>query len=169
MSLQINYRVEGLERIQAKAKDNVLFGPPMRHFFTAGAIAVRAEARKLAPADTGLLRGSIAYEIDAKALPLYARIGPNVTYGAYMEFGTGLLTDFAGAPRRRHWPPGGALDRWASKHGFKSGAQVAAIIGRRGGLRPRRYMRDGLEKAIPAIRRALEDAAREIGRIWERR
>ena len=169
MSLEIGYRVEGLDRISAKAKDNVLFGPPLRHFFTAGAIAVQAEAKKLAPVDRGLLRSSIAYEIDTRAVPLYAKIGPNVTYGAYMEFGTGLFTDFAGAPMRRHWPPGAALDVWASRHGFKSGAQVAGIIGRRGGLRPRRYMRDGLEKAIPAIRRALQDAARGIGRIWERR
>ena len=49
------------------------------------AFAIEAEAKTLAPVDTGLLRNSIQTNIEA---PTKATIGTNVEYAPYQEFGT---------------------------------------------------------------------------------
>src|SRR6185369_2539391 len=49
------------------------------------AFAIEAEAKTLAPVDTGMLRNSIQTDIEG---PLKATVGTNVEYAAYQEFGT---------------------------------------------------------------------------------
>jgi len=106
---------------------------------------LQKEVRKRAPVDTGHLRDSINVREPAlTSQGLEISVGSElVKYGAFQELGTGLLTD---PPRKRHWPPGAALQGWAIRHGFKSGYVVAAIIGRRGGLRPRHFIRDSVRE-----------------------
>ncbi|QLQ17343.1 MAG: HK97 gp10 family phage protein [Micropruina sp.] len=62
---------------------------------------IAAEAKRLAPVDTGMLRASIGYDVSASGL--VAIIGPTVSYGAFVEFGTRRM-----AP---HAYMGPALDR----------------------------------------------------------
>lgn len=59
-----------------------------------------------------------------------------------MEFGTGLLSDSPRSSRQRHFPPPDELDNWAYRHGFKSGWAVSLAIYRKGGLKPRKYLRN---------------------------
>jgi len=49
------------------------------------AFAIEAQAKTLAPVDTGMLRNSIQTDIEG---PLKATVGTNVEYGPYQEFGT---------------------------------------------------------------------------------
>lgn len=114
----------------------------------------------------GRLRGSIGHEVDSSALPLFAKVGTNVTHAPYMEFGTGAFAEGEGGGSGSHWPPGEALSPWAERHGFTSGFAVAAAIGRRGGLLPRRYLRDALEASLSTIDgflRRLESDIRAMG------
>lgn len=51
-----------------------------------GAADIAAEAQRLAPVDTGMLRSSIGYDLLSGGLT--AVVGPTVSYGAFVEFGT---------------------------------------------------------------------------------
>lgn len=53
---------------------------------TVGAFVTSA-AQENCPVDTGNLKGSINYKVDKENLSV--RIGTNVEYGPYVEFGTG--------------------------------------------------------------------------------
>lgn len=50
---------------------------------------VQAQAKVLAPADTGNLRGSIHQEVKQRAGSVEGRVYTNVQYASYVEFGTG--------------------------------------------------------------------------------
>lgn len=50
---------------------------------------VHAQAKALAPADTGNLRGSIHQEVKQKNQSVEGRVFTNVQYASYVEFGTG--------------------------------------------------------------------------------
>lgn len=117
------------------------------------------KAAREMPVDTGNLRASMRYEVGSvDGVPLWAAVGTNVEYAPYMEYGTGLLCDGPNPSGRRHWPPAAALDVWARRHGFESGAQVAVAIGRRGGLRPRRFLRNSFDRSQQRIVRILREA-----------
>lgn len=135
------------------------------------AIEVRNEAVTLAPVDTGRLRSSIAYELAPQGQDLIARIGTNVQYAKSVEFGTGLLSEAPDSKGGRHWPPPDALNGWALRHGFsvESGGStvalgqiVAEIIGKRGGLRPKPYLRPAFNKVKPKVSDAMERARLRI-------
>lgn len=50
---------------------------------------VHAQAKTLAPADTGNLRGSIHQEVKTRGKTVEGRVFTNVNYASYVEFGTG--------------------------------------------------------------------------------
>lgn len=139
---------------------------PLQRFFKRVSIVVQTRARQNAPVNTGRLRASIAYEVDTSSPPEYAKVGTNVFYAPYMEYGTGLLAHKG--PKKAHWPPSGALDTWARRHGILSGFLVARAIGRRGGLKPRLYLTTALEDSRGDIRSELHDTGREMLAIWNR-
>lgn len=105
-------------------------------------------ARINAPVDRGRLRASITSLAEWRGDILEGVVGTNVEYAPYMEYGTGRLTDGEGGKGGRHWPPGAALDVWARRHGFASGRIVAEIIGRRGGLKPRQFLRKAFNVSL---------------------
>lgn len=135
-----DFEVEGLREVQANLHPNRLRAPK-RRFLTRTGIGVQGKARVYAPVDRGILRNSIGYQLKGDD---EVAIGSNLPYAPMMEFGTGRLSD---APRHSpgHSPAGHQLETWARRHGFESGFQVARIIRKRGGLKPRRYLRRGLE------------------------
>ncbi len=143
-----------------------LFAEPARRFLLRAALYLQGEARGNAPVDTGRLRSSIAYEIDSSPMPLFAEVGSAVGYARFMEYGTGALSDNPGAVGDWGFPSGDDLNTWARRHGFASGAQVASIIRRNGGLRPRRYLRAAFEHAREQIAGFLAAMAREIEQRW---
>lgn len=164
---QPGIHIEGLDRLLRKLGP-ALVREPLRRFLERGAIVVQGHARERAPVDTGLLRSDIAYELDPADVPSWARIGPNVFYAPYQEYGTGLLAEGPGAAGGRHWPPGEALSAWAERHGG-NGFAVAAAIGRRGGLRPKRFLRGGLQDSLAEIRTLLGRLGRDLAAAWEKR
>jgi len=105
-----------------------------------------------APVDRGQLRSSLTSDVESIGANLQAFAGSPLFYAPYMEFGTGTQSDAPGASRRRHWPPAGALNLWAQRHGVKGGgAAVAYFIGRRGGLKAKKFLRNAFTKLTPRI------------------
>jgi hypothetical protein len=102
--------------------------------------------------DTAETRKSVATELDTEGefFPEWARVGSNRWQFRWGEYGTGLLSEDPESAKQRHWPPADALEEWAAKHGM-TGGQVAAIIGIRGGLEPRRYLREAVATIEPKL------------------
>lgn len=167
--------IHGLERIVSKL-DKSLIEKPLKDFFNSIGVVVQGRARQNAPVDTGHLRNSIQYETDKSVPALWAKVGltraapgtPLWFKARAMEYGTGKQGDGEVSHESKHWPPGAALDTWARRHGFESGYQVAAAIGRRGGLKPRRYLRDAIEQSMGDIKGLLDDLGHAIFRNWEK-
>lgn len=57
------------------------------------AFDIEADARALAPVDTGALRGSISTSFagDGRSGSMTAEIGPTVDYGIWQEYGTSVM------------------------------------------------------------------------------
>lgn len=150
---------EAIKRVKALPK--TIIGPATRHFLEKWGETVVTFAKPKAPVNRGQLRGSLTHEEDDAVIPRWGRAGTNVDHAIFMEGGTGLLADLPGGKNTRHWPPASALAPWAASHGT-TGAAVAAAIGRRGGLRPHRFLREGFEDAQHSIPNFLQQAADEI-------
>jgi hypothetical protein len=158
------FEIRGYQDLLRKMPPEIT-NEPRRAFLEKSGITVQSEARRHSPVDQGFLRNSILYEIDSNAPPEYVKIGTRIFYAPFQEYGTGLMAESGTRPR--HWPPAAALDSWAKRHGIKNGNWVAKVIGLRGGLRPRQYMRNGLRDSVGSIRGYLEEMADEIERKWE--
>lgn len=77
------------------------------------AIRVETRAKQLCPVDTGRLRSSITWGMGRDARGIYADVGSNVKYAAWIEFGTGIY-----GPRRTPIVPVSApLLAWKGKDG----------------------------------------------------
>ena len=164
MSKGWDIKIKGLDKLLDKT-DEKLLRKPMKNFFNRSAILVQNEARTRVPVDTGRLRNSISYAVDSSKLPLWAKIGTNVTYGKPGEFGTGLLSEAPDSKRRRYFPPPAALEKWASRRGTTGGA-VAMGIFKAGGTAPRPFLRPALGESLNAINGFLNRAAGEIANAW---
>ena len=114
----------------------------------------------------GGTRRSLTSERDQSTFPHWARVGSNLDTARWGEYGTGLLSEDPESKHTRHWPPAAALEPWARAHGFGPGGGflVARVIGRRGGLAPRRFLRDAAEASEKRIPSWLAMAAKEIER-----
>ena len=114
---------------------------------TAQKIALVAQAK--APVKTGELRSSIKVHYIS---PLKASVGPDVSYGAYQEFGTGSRGEFGGAiyeikPKK----PGGVLV-------FKvNGKTVFARSVKHPGIKAHPYMRPAFEEVMGETAKLLAD------------
>jgi hypothetical protein len=143
----------------------------LREYIDAAARVVAGEARRRAPVDVGLLKSSINHQTKIEGHKVVSSIGTNVRkngkpYGAFMEFGTGLVHDHPSWPRKRHVVPPAALIGWAQRKGrggsFHDAEVIANAITRRGGLLPRRYLRGSLEQYEGQIVRNLGELVRKI-------
>lgn len=160
--LDIQVRLEGFDRLTASLR-GLQVGQRTRAFLDATGHLVVSEARRRAPVNVGLLRASIFHEVDGNSDPRWVDVGSNQHYAPYMEYGTGLTHDHPSWPKVRHIPfvnrdeengrPVGALFYWAKRKGmgFAGGWGVARAIARRGGLRPRRFLRGPIEDLKPRI------------------
>lgn len=135
-------RITGIPALQRKLGTRVV-GPPVRKFFTRSAIKVQSNARELAPVDRGDLKNKITYEVDPSTMPRYARIGTNLHYAPYQELGT-----------KPFWAPKAPIAAWASRKGIPQ-ASVYLIRRKiaRVGIKPKKFLQDGTDAALPDIRR----------------
>ena len=152
--IAINVRIEGLAPLLKKLDDPRVLELAQQHMLKA-CIFVRDDAAVRAPVDTGRLRSSLTFGLGKEMHGITGVVGSPVQYAPHMEYGTGRLTDYPGGGKGYHHPPGAALDVWASRHGFASGAIVARIIAKRGGLRPRRFLRDAFAAKTDAIKEEM--------------
>ena len=171
-STQAKLELDGLDRLLGSL-DPRFTTEPIRRLLKKLASAAEADAKKSAPVNTGRLRASITTSIDSTGRPpLWAKVGSNVFYAPYMEYGTGLLAEGSPAKGGRHYPPASALQLWASRVvpelGDAGGFLIARAIGRRGGLKPRYYMRAGLEAAEKRAAGLIQLAEKEIVSKWKR-
>lgn len=72
------------------ALDALLKGPdgPVAKDINRRAVQVEGAAKRLAPVDTGRLRGSITHAMGVDGQGVFADIGTDVEYAIYQEFGT---------------------------------------------------------------------------------
>ena len=101
--------------------------------------------------DTGHLRNSIAHEVRTAEDAVY--IGTNVSYGKYVEYGTGKYGDF---PTGDGWwvyvtggDGGGGFARKGKRYTFERAKQIVAILRSKGldahmtqGMKPTHYLRN---------------------------
>ena len=139
----VDVKLTGLKNIGPE----VLNGP-LRQFWgeAAGSLQRDIQTSPLMPRDTGHGINSFSFQVDPATPPMWAEVGSNKKHMRWMNYGTGLLSIDPQSSHKRHWPPAAALDTWARRHGFASGAQVARIIGMRGGLKPRQFVEDGIKR-----------------------
>lgn len=160
--------VQGLDRTVAQLQNMQLWAAPLRKGLDKAGFIVESEAKKNAPVDRGTLRASITHEVEQATVPRHVRVGSSLGYAPLMEYGTGRQGD-GPSPSSGHFPPPSALAGWADRHGM-AGEEfaIARAIARRGGLRPRRYLRNALDtcqdRVISVIRSAMREVEDNFGR-----
>lgn len=84
----VKVEIKGVDALLMKF--NKISNLQMEHSVEEITKLVHGQAKAIAPADTGQLRGSI--HMDVKKLPdkVQGRVYSNVEYAAYVEFGTGV-------------------------------------------------------------------------------
>lgn len=145
----------GLDQAVLRINNPALLRVPLTRAMQKSVLYLSGLAKRQAPVDTGRLRSSITTAIDpAPPFPRWGKVGTNVTYAAFAEFGT-----------RPHWPPVGALQPWAQRHGFGEGLRADFLVRRaiaRRGTRAQPYLRPALQKSMAQIRRIFAQAMLEI-------
>ena len=112
--------VEGLEALLRKTQPKILQGP-MHRFLDRSRFLVEREGKRHSPVDSGRLRQSIRSERDPRPLPLYARVGTDVTAGGFPyglaldEGGEQVFYTYRGTPFR-----GQATEGWFTERGYEA-------------------------------------------------
>ena len=186
----LGVRIQGLDEAVKKLGPE-LTARPMGRFFERSATAVETDAKRNAPVDRGRLRSSIAHEVDKGKPPLWARVGTNLEYAPYMEFGTGIFAEGDGGKGGAHYPPYKELVPWVRRKGIAgtysittrrrlggkhtqarqdigAAIAIAKAIGKRGGLKPRRFLRNALKDNLNKIKGFLRQAGAEMEQRWGR-
>lgn len=172
-------KVIGFEHLEKVLEHPTWVTEPLAGFFDKWRYFVqRSTVRKFKRGPGGWInkaedRRSITSERDMAIFPQWARAGSNSKTFRFGEFGTGLLSEDPKSSRRRHWPPAAPLDPWAKRkkiprrdnpEKFLTGKDIAAIIGLRGGLEPRRYLRSSRDEAQQKIPGWLNQMASAVER-----
>ena len=153
-TMSITMEIKGLDEFLRRVQNPQTLARPVRRGMNQSALAVQRQAQLRAPVATGRLRGDIKTDVDSRPIPLWARIGPNVFYGPYVEFGTGLF----GPKKKRIRPKSKKALAWTARGGKRF---VRASVA---GMRPRPFMGPALPAAQGDINRIWADMGREITR-----
>lgn len=142
-------------RLSPKLRRNLtnhpyLIGGPVRDFLTRAAVAVHGEAVSEAPVDTGRLRSSHAWAVEAAPIPNFARVGVNVAYGRFVHDGTRAHVITPSRKRALFWP--------GARH------PVASV--NHPGTAPNPWLERALRQAAGAVRRAAERLASDVEGRW---
>lgn len=167
-------KIKGFDELIKTVKDPKLLGLPLNKFLTKSALAIQNRARQKSPVDRGQLRQAISHEVERSPIPSWAKVGviaapfgtPLGVKAFSMEYGTGKFGEHVNT-RGLKATPSDALNLWAKRHGFKSGAQVAFIINKRGGIEPRRFLREAYAASAGDIKNFGKDAMADIKKRWQ--
>lgn len=155
----IEVSIQGIENLRKSLGDtHEGLRQSVRDWFNRSVLRLERDAKRFAPADIGRLRSSITHQVDKAQMPLWGKVGVNVSYAPYMEYGT-----------KPHFPPPEALEDWAQRHGFPPGGGflVARAIARHG-LRPRDYFGKSYENNKDAIEEDSAEIERQVEDTWNR-
>ena len=131
VDVDVRRQIEVRDKVIQVERD--LRGRTFMDAMTRATLIVEGTAKRLAPVDTGRLRGSIASEI---------RKTPGIG-GETVQGVVGTSVDYAAAVHegsRPHWVPIRALEVWARRHKVNAYAVQRAIARR--GTRARPFLRD---------------------------
>lgn len=146
--IEITGAVETQRKLDQVITD--LHGRPFLQAMREATLVVTADAKRLAPVDTGRLRASITPEVrQADDKTVIGVVGTVVKYAAAMELGA-----------RPHFPPISALQVWADRHGINAFLVARSIS--RNGLKARRYLQGALEKNQARIVRIIGEGVARI-------
>jgi len=101
---ELSAEIQGLPELQKKLEGDELLGDSVKKALTKAAITVQNQAKLNATGrpgpnvQTGRLRSSISYEIDASPIPEFARVKSDVIYAAPVEFGSSRWTSGVSYP-----------------------------------------------------------------------
>jgi hypothetical protein len=161
---RVTVKVDGLPELIRGLRDNAGLAKPFEKAFGRIGLEQQSASVRKSPHNFGKLRNSIIFQVDKSPFPTFVRIGTigsdKPAYAAYMEFGTGLVHDHPSWPRKVHKVPGIALALWGKRKGVNPYGASAAIT-KRGGLTPRRYLRDPFEANRDKYTSYLEKALKE--------
>jgi len=131
---------EAIASVKAKADQQY---QAMTKAITDGALMIEGDAKVNCPVDEGRLRSSITHEIvnDLAGHQLSARVGTNVFYAPYIEFGTGIYAK-DGTGRKTPWV---YRDRRGVMHFTR-------------GIRPRAFLANAFSKNIGRIQTMITGA-----------
>jgi hypothetical protein len=166
MTTDIEWTKGSPEEFKSKLKDPQLVSQPTRNFLERAVVFIQGLAKDRAPRDRGQLWQSITTRVDPSPTPLWGKVGSNVKQALPMEYGTNALSEKPSATGSMPFPTGPQLETWAKRHGFRNGYVVAAIIKRRGGVAPRRYLRGAFAAAKGQIQQFLRQMGKEIEARW---
>jgi hypothetical protein len=161
----------GFDNLDSKLRNPKWISRPLGDFFDTWRLAVQHQAVaniKRGPGgwiNTGDTRRQLTSERDTATFPVWARVGwmqgSALLKARWGEYGTGTLSEDPLSSHKRHWPPTSALEKWATKRGLNA-FLVARAIGRRGGIAPRRFLRDAVATTEPKIGGWLATMAKAI-------
>ena len=146
----IDINVEGIDELRRKLRSEVA-ATPTRKFLQRSGDAIIGKAKPLTPVNTGQLRRSIDKEVSTETpVPTYVKIGTNIEYAPFVEFGRG--------PGKA--PPYAAIEYWYRRKNqtgptedvFPAVRAIQQAIARRG-VKARPFLVPGFEQAVPAIQR----------------
>lgn len=165
-------KIDGLKNLADRLDYSGSFSNSLGIYVQQAGEAVAGTARAFAPVDVGVLRGSINSQYKELEPGLYiATIGTNVKYAPYMEYGTGTQHDHPNWPRNPHTVSPRALLGWATRVLRNTSSAltpeglafvVARAITKRGGLKPRRFLRGALERLGPGISSGMNRVIQRI-------
>ena len=88
MADDIDIKLDGMERLISRLRALDAFAAPVaRRLLNRSAYAAQAEIQKRTPVVTGTLRRSMATMVDPAEFPTFAKVGTNLSYARFIEFG----------------------------------------------------------------------------------
>ena len=168
----IEMKLEGGVALQRKISPPKFMYDEVGRALLESGLEVQRKAQKAVPRRTSRLRLSIVPELSSeRPMPLSVRVGTNVKYAPYVEFGTGIY----GPEKRPIRPKSRKALAWASKGGDVVLAK-GANAGKRGfirrsikGMKPRPYLFPALEAARSRINTIWQEAGRRMEQRWRTR
>lgn len=150
---------------------------------TSYALRIEKEAKKAAPVRANVLRGSIHTVIEERSNSITAKVGTNVHYGPYLEYGTGKYgpkgQPYEIKPKTKKalaWKgnsvasdiaTGKSLFRSKTGRLVKSKSRAGMIVRRKvihPGIRPRPFLGPPFERLMPHFQADLKQIVDYLGR-----
>lgn len=154
MAAPIEINRKELQDITDNLKGNEMFGPAMKRGLGRIAVFLEGEVRTRTRVDTGRARNSVNSVVDGQAIPEWAVIGSKLEYIEALEEGS-----------EPHWPPVGALQPWARRHGFPAGRSGDFLVRRaisRTGTVGDHMFRDAVDENVSAVNDLIGMIERDI-------